>query len=170
MKPSEFVLKYFPYAKKLEDENGLSAIATLAQAALESGWGEKAKGNNFFGIKDTDGVNGNEQLIVTTEYSKSATAKFPIIISKAWNPTKKFYKYVVKDYFRKYDTPYQSFADHAHFFFLNKRYSKALEVRENPYLFIDEIAKAGYATDPSYAKLLKQVARMVEGEVKRLNL
>jgi len=165
MKPSEFVKTYFPYAKKLQYDLGVSAIATLAQAALESGWGEHAIGFNFFGIKDADGVNGNEQLIITTEYLKSYTAKFPIVISKVWNPTKKFYKYVVKDYFRKYDTPYQSFADHAHFFFVNKRYFQALEYKTDPYRFIDEIAKAGYATDPSYSKLLKQVAKMIENEI-----
>ena len=71
MKPKDFVVKYYPYAKQIEDELGLSSIAILAQCALESGWGEHAPGNMMFGIKDTDGINGNEQLITTTEYLKN---------------------------------------------------------------------------------------------------
>jgi len=74
----------------------------------------------------------------------------------------KYYKYVVKDYFRKYDTPEQCFTDHTNFFFKNPRYSAALAVKSDPYQFIDEIAKAGYATAPDYAALLKSVAKSVE--------
>ena len=35
----------------------------------------------FFGVKDTDGINGNEQLITTTEYSRRNDLKFPEVIS-----------------------------------------------------------------------------------------
>lgn len=45
---------------------------------------------------------------------------------------------------------------------MNKRYAKALEVRHDPYLFADEVAKAGYATATNYAKVLKDVIRTVE--------
>lgn len=97
MKPKDFVEKYYPFAKQTQDKVGISAIAILAQAAVESGWGEHALGNMFFGVKDTDGVNGNEQLLTTTEYSKKDTLKFPVIISKIFDPVKKLYKYIVKD-------------------------------------------------------------------------
>ncbi|MGL4596344.1 MAG: glucosaminidase domain-containing protein, partial [Bacteroidia bacterium] len=76
MKPADFVKAFFPFAKKTEEKTGISAIAILAQAALESGWGEKAPGNMFFGVKDTDGLNGNEQLLTTTEYSRRSDLKF----------------------------------------------------------------------------------------------
>lgn len=163
MTPKEFVSKYKDFALKEQALNGIDWRFTLAQAALESGWGDKAVGFNFFGVKDTDGVNGNEQLITTTEYLTNPNAKFPQVISKVLiNPAKKLYKYVVKDYFRKYGSAQESFSDHNKFFFKNSRYSKALLVRKDPYKFAEEIAKAGYATDPSYATTLKAVIKTVE--------
>jgi flagellar protein FlgJ len=164
MTPKNFVAMLMPFAKETEQKSGISAIAILAQAALESGWGEHAPGNMYFGVKDTDGVNGNEQLITTTEYSRRADLKFPVIISV--EPTtlngQKYFQYKVKDYFRKYDSPEQCFTDHAYFFIENKRYAEALKVKSDPYRFIDEIAKAGYATAPNYAELLKSVAKSIE--------
>lgn len=167
MKPKEFVQQYYPFALKTQQKTGISAVAVLAQAALESGWGKYAPGNMFFGVKDTDGVNGNEQLLQTTEYSRRADLKFPEIISitPVVRNGEKYFKYVVKDYFRKYTTPEECFNDHTKFFFENKRYKKALEVKNDPYKFIDEIAKAGYATAPDYAEILKKVAKMIEKEV-----
>ena len=82
MNPKQFVKAYLPYAKETETKTGISAIAILTQAALESGWGKVAPNNMFFGIKDTDGVNGNEQLITTTEYTRSAKNPMPVAISK----------------------------------------------------------------------------------------
>src|ERR1035437_160221 len=103
MKPQEFVDAYLPFAKQTEAKVGISAIAILAQAALESGWGAHAPGNMFFGVKDTDGVNGNEQLLTTTEYSRRSNLEFPQIISVTPCTVngQKYFKYIVKDYFRK---------------------------------------------------------------------
>ena len=156
MTPKSFVKTYLPFAQETERKTGISAIAILAQAALESGWGAVAPGNMFFGVKDTDGINGNEQLLTTTEYSRRADLKFPQILSVTpvvMNGVKMF-KYKVKDYFRKYKSPEESFTDHAQFFLKNPRYKKALEVKAMPYSFIKEIAVAGYATAPDYALTL----------------
>jgi flagellum-specific peptidoglycan hydrolase FlgJ len=168
MKPQAFVDAYLPYAYQTEEKTGISSIVTLAQAAVESAWGEAAPGNMFFGVKDTDGINGNEQLLTTTEYSRRADLKFPVIISVTpiVRNGVKYFKYRVKDYFRKYDTPEQCFTDHAMFFIRNKRYAQALKVSGNPGLFIDAIAKAGYATDPDYATTLRRVAHMIENCIK----
>lgn len=167
MKTSEFVKAFYPHAKIVQDKTGISAVAILAQAALESGWGKFAPGNMFFGVKDTDGVNGNEQLLTTTEYHTSVNVKYPVVISIT--PTvkngRKLFKYKVKDYFRKYNTPADCFNDHAQFFFKNKRYAKALLVKDDPIKFIDEIAKAGYATAPDYATLLKSVAKSISNHL-----
>jgi len=167
MKPKEFVKNYYPFAKESEVKTGISAIAILAQAALESGWGKAAPGNMFFGIKDTDGINGNEQLLTTTEYSRSANLKFPVILSvtPVIRNGQKWFKYRVKDYFRKYATPEECFTDHGNFFVKNKRYKKALEVKNDPYKFIDEVAKAGYATAPDYASVLKGIAKIIEQNI-----
>ncbi|PZO33186.1 MAG: peptidoglycan hydrolase [Flavobacteriaceae bacterium] len=167
MTPKQFVKELLPFALITQEKVGISAIAILAQAALESGWGKAAPGNMYFGVKDTDGINGNEQLLTTTEYSRRADLKFPVILSitpVVVNGVKMF-KYKVKDYFRKYKSPEESFTDHAQFFLKNKRYASALAVRNDPYKFIDEIAKAGYATSPDYAKTLKSVAKTIEKNI-----
>lgn len=164
MTPKQFVTTYLPFANETQEKTGISAVAILAQAALESGWGKAAPGNMFFGVKDTDGLNGNEQLLTTTEYSQRSDLHFPEIISitPVLRDGKKYFKYRVKDYFRRYDTPEQSFTDHANFFLKNPRYADALKVRGDTDAFIDAIAKAGYATAPDYAQLLKSVAHTIE--------
>jgi len=164
MVADKFVNTFRRYAVETERKTGISAIFTLAQAALESGWGERAIGNMFFGVKDTDGLNGNEQLLTTTEYSTKPDLKFPEVISveKVIRNGKEMYKYKVKDWFRRYDTPEQSFTDHANFFIRNKRYAEALKVKGDAMAFAEAIAKAGYATDPSYATTLKAVIKTVK--------
>jgi flagellar protein FlgJ len=78
MKPKDFVNTFLQFAVETERKTGINAYFTLAQAAIESGWGDMAPGNAFFGVKDTDGVNGNEQLLTTTEYSRRMDLKFPV--------------------------------------------------------------------------------------------
>lgn len=167
MKPADFVKQFLPFAKLTESKTGISAVAILAQAALESGWGQHAPGNMFFGVKDTDGINGNEQLITTTEYSRRMDLKFPEIISvvPVTRNGVKMFKYTVKDYFRKYNTPEECFTDHANFFLRNPRYKGALQVKGDANLFFDAIAKAGYATAPDYAKILKGVAATIKKHI-----
>lgn len=161
MLPKDFVSAYFPFALETQRKTGISAVAILAQAALESGWGERAPGNMFFGVKDSDGHNGNEQLVRTVEYLSRPDAKFPEVISVTKVGPRRW-KYIVKDYFRKYDSPEGSFTHHAELFLKAPRYAKALSVGANPYAFFREIAAAGYATAPDYFKVLTAVARMIE--------
>lgn len=164
MKPKDFVSSYITHARATEAKTGIPALCILAQAAVESAWGKVAPGNMFFGVKDTDGINGNEQLLITTEYSRRADLQFPFIISvtPVIRKGEKWFKYRIKDYFRKYATPEESFTDHANFFMRNPRYKKALALMNDPYKFIDEIAKAGYATDPNYVRILNDVAKQIE--------
>lgn len=163
--PKKFIESYYPFAKMTEDKTGIDARFTLAQAALESGWGDKAVGNMFFGVKASkDTPVDKKQLLTTREVLSSPSVVFPEIISiKPIRGGK--YEYRVKDWFRKYSTPEESFTDHANFFFENKRYSKALEVKSDPYLFAEQIAKAGYATDPNYSSILKSVIRTIENNM-----
>ena len=164
MTPELFVKTYLPEAKKVEAKTGFHYLIPLTQGALESGWGAKVKGNNFFGIKDTDGINGNEQLITTTEYLSTNKAEFPTIISITKVGNK--FKYIVKDWFRKYPSAEKAFEDHINFFLKNKRYSEAIKYKSNPERFFEEISKAGYATAPDYANQLKAVMKSV---IKRLS-
>ena len=162
MTPKEFVKKYKPFALETERKTGISYLFILAQSALETGWAKSIPDNNMFGVKAKAGTPSEKrQLVQTTEILANDKAKFPVIISIEKRPDSKF-KYIVKDWFRKYDTPEESFTDHANFFFRNKRYAKALEVKADPYKFADEVANAGYATEPTYAERLKVVIRTIE--------
>ena len=168
MTPKEFIKQYKPFALETERKTGISHLFTLAQAALESGWGERGVGNNFFGIKVPKNLVSNtpankKQLFKTTEVLNAPNLgyKFPQVMSIYQLPSGK-YKYEVKDWFRKYDTPEECFTDHAQFFFKNKRYAKALLVRSDPYKFAEEVAKAGYATATNYADSLKKIIKMLE--------
>lgn len=168
MTPKEFIKQYKPFALESKKKTGISHLFTLAQAALESGWGERGVGNNFFGIKVPKNIvsstpDNKKQLFKTTEVLNAPNLgyKFPQVMSIYQLPSGK-YKYEVKDWFRKYDTPEECFTDHAQFFFRNKRYAKALLVKADPYKFAEEVAKAGYATAPDYANSLKKVIKMLE--------
>lgn len=168
MTPNEFIKQYKPFALETDRKTGISHLFILAQAALESGWGERGVGNNFFGIKVPKNLVSNtpankKQMFKTTEVLNAPNLgyKFPQVMSIYELPNGK-YKYTVKDWFRKYDTPEECFTDHAGFFFKNKRYAKALLVRNDPYKFAEEVAKAGYATATNYADSLKKIIKMLE--------
>lgn len=164
MTPKEFIKQYKPFALETERKTGISHLFILAQAALETGWAKSVPGNMFFGVKAGKDTPANKkQLLTTTEILSSPNLKhlFPLVISVKMLSSGK-YKYTVKDWFRKYDTPEECFTDHAQFFFKNKRYAKALEVKADPYKFAEEVAKAGYATAPDYTEQLKAVIRTIE--------
>lgn len=163
MTPKDFVKKYKPFALESEKKTGISHLFTLAQAALESRWGERAEGYNFFGIKAKATTPlPNKQLWVTKEeLAVPNSNKFPEVLSITKLSNGK-YLYRVKDWFMKYSTPEEGFSAHSQFFFINKRYAKALLVRNDPYKFADEVAKAGYATAPDYANSLKKIIKMLE--------
>ena len=170
MTPKEFIKQYKPFALETERKTGISHLFILAQAALESGWGHKVPGNMFFGVKAGKDTPANKkQLITTTEILSSPNLKhlFPLVVSVKMLQSGK-YKYTVKDWFRKYDTPEECFTDHAQFFFRNKRYAKALEVKADPYKFAEEVAKAGYATAPNYADSLKKLIKKIEENDSRI--
>jgi flagellum-specific peptidoglycan hydrolase FlgJ len=161
-----FIALYFPYAHYVESKTGLASTITLTQAALESGWGEKAIGNNFFGIKaKKDTPLAQKQLFVTREVLKKNTTRFPEILSISKRADGMF-EYRVRDWFRKYATPAESFADYANLFQRLSRYHVAWQNRANPDVFFAEIHKAGYATAPNYTKVLqdwhKEVVELVE--------
>lgn len=162
MTPKEFIKQYKPFALETERKTGISYLFILAQAALESWWGERTFGNMLFGIKARPETPADKkQLLRTTEVLSSANAVFPKIFSIKKRADGK-YTYSVLDWFRKYETQEECFTDHAQFFFKNKRYAKALLVKSDPYKFAEEVAKAGYATAPNYADSLKKLIKTIE--------
>lgn len=170
MTPKEFIKQYKPFALETERKTGISHLFILAQAALETGWAKSVPGNMFFGVKAGKDTPANKkQLLTTTEILSGPSLKhlFPQVLSVNMLTNGK-YKYIVKDWFRKYDTPEECFTDHAQFFFKNKRYAKALEVKADPYKFAEEVAKAGYATAPNYADILKKLTKTIEENDSRI--
>lgn len=157
-----FFKMYYHSALQCQRETNIPALAILAQAALETAWGESAPRNMFFGIKAGPDWKGKRQLITTTEYFEDADQRkhpFSQVISieqEKDSDGKIRYKWKVKDWFRAYDTAAESFVDHCHFLTENPRYNKAFETTD-PERFIDAVTAAGYATSPKYAKLWKEL-------------
>ena len=107
LSPSVFKKQYLPYAIESERLTGISALFSLAQAALETGWGTHTPGNMFFGIKATALTPDHlKQLLRTQEILPKPARKgdFPEILSITPLPNGK-YLHVVKDWFRRYDSP-----------------------------------------------------------------
>lgn len=161
--PADFVRSFGPYAKASEAKTGVPGLVTLAQAAVESGWGARAAGNNFFGIKaKASDASGTRQLWRTREVlSRPDVRSFPEVISVTPRADGK-YDYVVRDWFRVFPSPELAFVGHGEFLRRNKRYAPAFNVGGDPYRFAAEVARAGYATDPGYTKVVHSVMRLLE--------
>jgi flagellum-specific peptidoglycan hydrolase FlgJ len=126
-------------AQASQAETGVPASVTLAQAILESGWGDNHLGDayNYFGIKAQPGEPSVMERTREVEGGKSV---------------------YVEAAFRRFASVEECFAAHGHFLRDNPRYAKAFETTDGE-SFARAIAAAGYATDPKYADLLAQIIR-----------
>ncbi|MDP3227052.1 MAG: flagellar assembly peptidoglycan hydrolase FlgJ [Acidovorax sp.] len=131
-------------AERVSKESGIPATFMLGQAGHETGWGKSEIRNkdgstsyNLFGIKATKGWTGKVAEITTTEF----------INGKAQKVTAKF---------RAYDSYEDSFRDYAKLITESPRYEKAESVAQSgsAMAYASALQKAGYATDPEYAKKL----------------
>lgn len=134
-----FFIQYAAAAQAEEARSKIPASITLAQAALESGYGASSICNNMFGIKANASYTGPYCESTTKEEIGGVIHK---IIAK----------------FRAYASPEHSFADHSNFLLSNGRYQTALS-KSNPFEFANELQRAGYATDSQYANKLKAIIR-----------
>ena len=161
MDADNFVKQFFPVAKLIESETGIPALAMLAQSALETAWGTKVKGNNYFGIK------GKDVLVRTTEILDKPDVHFPEVFSitkfKDENGKTK-YKYDCKTWFAGYQTPIDAFRGYANFIKSNPRYKIALQ-QTTPETYLEAIAAAGYATGLNYKQSLLDVLKSVQKRV-----
>ncbi|WP_417359957.1 flagellar assembly peptidoglycan hydrolase FlgJ [Gallaecimonas pentaromativorans] len=143
--PQSFVGSLLPYARQAASALGVSPQVLVAQAALETGWGQKIlKGKdgqsslNLFNIKAGGQWDGDKVTASTLEYDggkpKRETAQF-----------------------RAYQNPAQSFSDYVKLLKESPRYQDALKWVKEPARFLQELQGAGYATDPQYAKKILQV-------------
>ncbi len=147
---STFVKTAAPGAQAGAREFGVPASVTLAQAILESGWGEFHLGpaNNYFGIK---------------AFARAGRVDVgPIASGFVVRQTKEHVggrDIVVSARFRSYRSLADSMRDHGQFLRANSRYSPAFSFSRDPNGFARAIAKAGYATDPTYADKLIGIMR-----------
>ncbi|QKJ85701.1 Type IV secretion protein Rhs [Paramixta manurensis] len=124
-------------AKKTQADWGVPVSVTLAQSAQETGWGKHVKNNAWFGIKGKSPM-GNSSAFKTSE----------VIDGK---------RISITDNFRAYKDYAESADDYGRFLNGNPRYKAAFDHLTEPNRFVDEVAKAGYATDPNYARSLKGI-------------
>jgi hypothetical protein len=134
----EFINKVKDGAIHAMQKYGVIASMTIAQAILESGWGESGltkAANNLFGIKADSRWVGEKQLWNTAEYNADGS------------------KYYIDAYFRKYENWEESILDHGKFFVDNPRYHNLLGLTD--YKEVCRLVRAdGYATDPEYGNML----------------
>ncbi|CAG7651624.1 glycoside hydrolase family 73 protein [Paenibacillus allorhizosphaerae] len=137
-----FFLLYGSYATEEEKKSGVPASITLAQAALESGWGRSELASvhyNFFGIKKFDG-DGHDKYVTYTTKEQKADGTWITIDAK----------------FRSYNSALEGFSDHSDFLLKNGRYKQVLQ-EKNPYAFANGLQAAGYATDQEYGYKLRSI-------------
>lgn len=142
----DFVRQLAPYAQKAADKLGVSVRAVLAQAALETQWGQHMPAhsngntsNNLFGMKAGQSWGGEKVSVPTLEFEDGVAVHR-------------------RAQFRSYDNPGQSFDDYAQLIADNPRYAKALNHGEDVVGFARGLASGGYATDPSYAQKIVAIA------------
>ncbi|MBU9620311.1 flagellar assembly peptidoglycan hydrolase FlgJ [Burkholderia multivorans] len=128
---------------------GIPARFIVGQAALESGWGKReiraADGStsyNVFGIKATRGWTGRTVSALTTEYVNGTPRR---VVAK----------------FRAYDSYEHAMTDYANLLKSNPRYAGVLSASRSVEGFAQGMQKAGYATDPNYAKKLISIMQQI---------
>ena len=141
MPPTSFIAMMLPLAQACQRQHGIPASVTIAQAAVETGWGERVKANNLFGIKADKSWKGPTITFGTTEYL---------------GPDRK--KTSMPDVFRAYGSWAESVVDRYNFLKANPRYAKCFQ-QTTPEGWAREIAAAGWATGPEYGELMCSVMR-----------
>jgi flagellar protein FlgJ len=140
-----FVNSHADAARAAQAATGIPAAFMIAQAAHESGWGQRdirnadgSSSHNLFGIKAGAGWKGAVAEVTTTEYvdgqARKVTAKF-----------------------RAYASADESFRDYAKLMKDSPRYARVLADAASANGFAQGLQRAGYATDPGYADKLTRV-------------
>ncbi len=130
----DYINKYSDLAVREMKRVGIPASITLAQGMLESGNGNSTlarKSNNHFGIK----------------------------CHNDWTGKKVYHDDDRKgECFRKYNNVYDSYLDHSDFLVTKQRYASLFTLKKTDYKgWAHGLKKAGYATDPRYAKRLIEI-------------
>ncbi|HBH65280.1 MAG TPA: flagellar assembly peptidoglycan hydrolase FlgJ [Erwinia persicina] len=153
----DFIAMLSKPAQAASEQSGIPHHLILAQAALESGWGQRQiltrdgkPSYNVFGIKATGSWQGKTTDIMTTEFENGEAKK-------------------VKQKFRVYDSYFDALNDYVKLLSNNPRYA-AVTTASSPEQGAQALQAAGYATDPKYAQklvgMIQQFKSMGEKVVK----
>jgi hypothetical protein len=126
-------------AQASQRQTGVPASVTLAQAILESGWGDSHMGDawNFFGIK----AHGDEPFVV--KRTREIVNGKEIFIDAR---------------FRRFASMEDCFCEHGKFLRDNPRYAPAFKTTDCE-SFARAVHAAGYATAPNYGDMLVRLIR-----------
>lgn len=141
MATSPFITSIWPHVLQASQATGIDPRIIAAQAALESGYGRHAPGNNLFGIKSHGQSGGN--TLATTEVVNGQ----PVRTSAS---------------FRAYDSPADSVMGYADFINANPRYGP-LKRAQGLDAQLAALQASGYATDPNYSQKVGSIARSIDG-------
>ncbi|WP_321796700.1 flagellar assembly peptidoglycan hydrolase FlgJ [Caballeronia sp. J97] len=148
-KVNAFVDRLAVPAQAASAATGIPARFIIGQAALESGWGKReiknsngSTSHNIFGIKANKDWTGKTVDSVTTEYINGRPQK-------------------VVERFRAYDSYEEALTDYASVIKNNPRYAPVIQASRDVAGFAHGMQKAGYATDPQYAKKLISIMRQI---------
>jgi flagellum-specific peptidoglycan hydrolase FlgJ len=142
MKPLDFFAAFAKLAQDSCHGTGLCASVALAQAAIESGWGESGltkRANNFGGIKAGSTWKGKVLVLPTREVIKGKS----IIVQAA---------------FRAFDSPADYFKKRVEFLRGLSRY-RPLFAADDYVAEAHLFQQCGYATDPQYGNTLARVVK-----------
>ncbi len=132
-----WIERALPAAQAVHERWGVPVSVTIAQGALESGWGTRHPGNEYFGVKG-HAPDGQSMRIATHEESGGKS-------------------HAETDSFRSYGSLEQSADDYGRFLVTNKRYAEAFRQTDDPHRFVHEVAKAGYATESNYERQVRSI-------------
>lgn len=145
----DFINTLLPDAERNAARLGIQPDIIIAIAALESGWGKYVikehngtSSHNLFGIKAHD-KDLPHTMHKTTEFINNTPVK-------------------VDEPFRKYENTASAVNGFADFLLNNPRYKKALDSNTDNTMFLRELQRAGYATDPEYANKAIDVLKQVQ--------
>jgi flagellar protein FlgJ len=144
-----FVQMLMPYAQRAGAQLGIAPDSLIAQAALETGWGQHVpsdsggSSNNLFGVKAGGGWHGASVASTTLEYEQGA----PL------NSTQSF---------RAYSSLQQGMNDYVSLLQRAAALQPALGTGADVTAFASALQRGGYATDPRYAAKLTATAGLVQ--------
>ena len=140
----DFVTEVWPHAQEASRRTGIPAEFMVAQAALETGWGQKqlrhedgSPSHNLFNIKAGSAWPGRTVAREVTEYADGQA-------------------YTEAAHFRSYGSYAESFRDYAQLMTRSPRYAGVLG-QTDAAAFARGLQDAGYATDPMYADKLTRI-------------